>query len=97
MTTQDPSGIGQEKEYGDSASSVSPDTQYADPTEGRRPDQAADREDDTWAAGTADEHGTDEDSDEDDHGVGDEDTPNPQGTDADTMSDGPDRESGFYG
>lgn len=87
MTQNSP---GQEQ-YGDSAASVSPDTQYADPTEPQAPEEPADTEDASYAAGTADAEPPDEEPEED------PDAPDPQGTSADTVSDGPDKESGFYG
>lgn len=63
--------IQQEKEYGDSATAVTPDTQ--------QPPQSGPANSD------------------DEDGLGGDQEPGAQGTDADTVSDGPDKESGFYG
>lgn len=96
MTTQDPADRHQDD--GDSSVSVSPDTRLSDPTQGHPPTEPADREDTTYAAGTADTHDDDEQDDQDDAGVDDAgQEPNPQGTDVDSLSDGVDQESGFYG
>ena len=89
---QDGSDMEQQKQDGDSAASVSPDTQYADPTEAKPPAEPADTEDTTYAAGTADVEAADDESSEDEEGG-----PNPQGPSANTMADAPDKDSGFYG
>ncbi|UMG93722.1 hypothetical protein [Nocardioides sp. TF02-7] len=103
--TQDPADRHQDD--GDSSVSVSPDTRLSDPTDGHPPTEPADRDDATYAAGSADID--DEDADGADEADEDraarerdglsrtEHDPGPQGTDADSVSDGPDQESGFYG
>lgn len=99
MSQHEP-GTEQEKEYGDSAAAVSPDTQYADPSEalGEGRAEPADTEDTTYAAGTADAErarpSEDPEASEDERR---ESEVSAQGTDAETVSDGPDAESGFYG
>lgn len=70
----------------DSAAAVSPDTQRADPTAAADgAPEPADTQSDEYAAGTADQDDADESE------------PGAHGTDADTVSDGPDKDSGFYG
>ena len=92
--TQDSSGTQQEG-HGDSAAAVTPDSQYADPRAGDdSPPEPADREDKTYAAGTADQDRAVEGEDTEEIS---DDSPGAQGTAADTVSDGPDKESGFYG
>lgn len=98
--TQDDQGSEPLKKHGDATMAVSPDTQYADPTKAvdGEPPEPADTEDAEYAAGTADTPSADLDQEgESAEPEEPDDGPSAQGTDANTVSDGPDKDSGFYG